>query len=173
MVDGILLADTGKAVADCRVLALPVGALQAVVGQAGGELIGHRGALALAVTERAWFELLVGGPLARGVRHAPDTRPLPAAMPGRPGQVRPRRVPRLQAVIQREPRLLAQRAQQRLFRLLGLMVHLDEVFLEITAEAAPGNLLGNLLCAIAHLLDTNAALNAIVALLNQLIMILG
>ena len=57
--------------------------------------------------------------------------------------------------------------------LLGLMVHLDEVFLDITAQAAPGNLLGNLLCAIAHLLDTNAALNAIVALLNQLIAILG
>jgi hypothetical protein len=37
--------------------------------------------------------------------------------------------------------------------LLGLMVHLDRVVLDITAQGGPGNLLGNLLCAIAHLLD--------------------
>ncbi len=37
--------------------------------------------------------------------------------------------------------------------LLGLQVHLDRVVLDITAQAGPGNLLGNLLCAIAGLLD--------------------
>jgi hypothetical protein len=37
--------------------------------------------------------------------------------------------------------------------LLGLMVHLDKVVLDITAQSGPGNLLGNLLCAVAHLLD--------------------
>ena len=37
--------------------------------------------------------------------------------------------------------------------LLGLTVHLNEVILDITAVPGPGNLLGNLLCAIAGLLD--------------------
>lgn len=37
--------------------------------------------------------------------------------------------------------------------LLGLQVHLDRVVLDITAQPGPGNLLGNLLCAIAGLLD--------------------
>jgi hypothetical protein len=37
--------------------------------------------------------------------------------------------------------------------LLGLQVFLDEVLLEITAVAGPGNLLGNLLCALVGLLD--------------------
>jgi hypothetical protein len=37
--------------------------------------------------------------------------------------------------------------------LLGLTVHLNEVVLDITAVPGPGNLLGNLLCAIAGLLD--------------------
>src|SRR4051794_2561191 len=37
--------------------------------------------------------------------------------------------------------------------LLGLLVHLDTVHLNITAQSGPGNLLGNLLCAVAHLLD--------------------
>ncbi|MEU4393228.1 hypothetical protein [Kribbella sp. NPDC023855] len=37
--------------------------------------------------------------------------------------------------------------------LLGLHVHLNEVVLDITAIPGPGNLLGNLLCAIAGLLD--------------------
>jgi hypothetical protein len=55
--------------------------------------------------------------------------------------------------------------------LLGLMVHLDQVHLNITAQPGPGNLLGNLLCAVAHLLDNNNAntLNAIANLINQLI----
>jgi hypothetical protein len=57
--------------------------------------------------------------------------------------------------------------------LLGLVVHLDRVVLDITAESGPGNLLGNLLCGIAGLLDGDAALSAIARLLNQLLGILG
>ncbi len=37
--------------------------------------------------------------------------------------------------------------------LLGLMVDLNQVRLTINAVSGPGNLLGNLLCAIAGLLD--------------------
>src|SRR5437667_51814 len=43
--------------------------------------------------------------------------------------------------------------------LLGLNVHLNEVVLDITAQSGPGNLLGNLLCAVSHLLDNNGPLN--------------
>ncbi|MCR6487493.1 hypothetical protein M8542_32170 [Amycolatopsis sp. OK19-0408] len=59
--------------------------------------------------------------------------------------------------------------------LLGLVVHLDRVHLNITADAGPGNLLGNLLCAIAGLLDPGPLtdLQALVNLLNQIIAILG
>jgi hypothetical protein len=53
--------------------------------------------------------------------------------------------------------------------LLGLMVHLDKVVLDITAQSGPGNLLGNLLCAIAHLLDANAAPTALANLLNAIL----
>ncbi|MGW5360676.1 hypothetical protein [Actinopolymorpha pittospori] len=54
--------------------------------------------------------------------------------------------------------------------LLGLTVHLDTVHLNITAEQGPGNLLGNLLCAVAGLLDQNTGLNII---LNQLVLLLN
>lgn len=61
--------------------------------------------------------------------------------------------------------------------LLGLVVHLDTVHLNITAQQGPGNLLGNLLCAVAGLLNGPTGLNAIVtqiaALLNQLLGVLG
>jgi hypothetical protein len=57
--------------------------------------------------------------------------------------------------------------------LLGLVVHLDQVQLDITAEQGPGNLLGNLLCGIAGLLDGDAAGNVIARLLNQLLGLLG
>lgn len=53
--------------------------------------------------------------------------------------------------------------------LLGLMVHLDKIVLDITAQPGPGNLLGNLLCAIANLLNNNGPLGAIANLLNQLL----
>ena len=57
--------------------------------------------------------------------------------------------------------------------LLGLQVHLDQVVLDITAQSGPGNLLGNLLCAVAGLLDSNAPLDLLVNLLNQLLGLLG
>ena len=57
--------------------------------------------------------------------------------------------------------------------LLGLVVHLDTVHLNITAQQGPGNLLGNLLCGIAGLLDGNAPTNVIARLLNQLLGLLG
>jgi len=53
--------------------------------------------------------------------------------------------------------------------LLGLMVHLDKIVLDITAQPGPGNLLGNLLCAIANLLNNNGPLGAIANLLNQIL----
>ncbi len=54
--------------------------------------------------------------------------------------------------------------------LLGLVVHLDQVVLDIDAESGPGNLLGNLLCAVAGLLDGGGPLSG---LLNQLIGVLN
>lgn len=66
--------------------------------------------------------------------------------------------------------------------LLGLVVHLDQVVLDITAESGPGNLLGNLLCAVAGLLDPpdpvpggglSGLLNSIIALLNEILGALG
>jgi hypothetical protein len=53
--------------------------------------------------------------------------------------------------------------------LLGLVVHLDRIVLDITAQPGPGNLLGNLLCAVANLLNGGGALSAIVNLLNQIL----
>ena len=57
--------------------------------------------------------------------------------------------------------------------LLGLMVHLDTVHLNITAQSGPGNLLGNLLCGVAHLLDSNASTTGLAAVLNNLLRGLG
>lgn len=54
--------------------------------------------------------------------------------------------------------------------LLGLQVHLDTVHLNITAQQGPGNLLGNLLCAVAGLLDNSpTGLNALVTQLSNLL----
>src|SRR5919199_5261975 len=53
--------------------------------------------------------------------------------------------------------------------LLGLMVHTNQIVIDITAQSGPGNLLGNLLCAVAHLLDSNASGNALANLLNHLL----
>jgi len=52
--------------------------------------------------------------------------------------------------------------------LLGLQVHLDTVHLNITAQQGPGNLLGNLLCAVAGLLDGGGG-GFLANLLNQLL----
>jgi hypothetical protein len=57
--------------------------------------------------------------------------------------------------------------------LLGLVIHLDRVVLDIDAVSAAGNLVGNLLCAITHLLDGTGPLAPIVTLLNQLLALLG
>ena len=57
--------------------------------------------------------------------------------------------------------------------LLGLVVDLNQVHLVITAERGPGNLLGNLLCAVAGLLDGGANGSAIQQLLNQINAILA
>lgn len=56
--------------------------------------------------------------------------------------------------------------------LLGLEVHLSRVVLNIEATPGPGNLLGNLLCAIAGLLDNNGVLRQITQLLNAILAIL-
>ena len=57
--------------------------------------------------------------------------------------------------------------------LLGLRVQLNRVVLDITAEQGPGNLLGNLLCAVARLLDNGGPLNIVAILLNQILARLG
>ena len=57
--------------------------------------------------------------------------------------------------------------------LLGLVIHLDKIVLDITAQQGPGNLLGNLLCAIAGLLDGGGPLAGLSALLNLILRILG
>ncbi|TDB88697.1 hypothetical protein [Actinomadura sp. 7K534] len=57
--------------------------------------------------------------------------------------------------------------------LLGLTVHLDRVVLDITAVSGPGKLLGNLLCAIAGILDGPGDLGLLPALLAQLNALLG
>ena len=56
--------------------------------------------------------------------------------------------------------------------LFGLTVHLNQVVLNITAVSGAGNLLGNLLCAVANLLNgsnLSGVLNQLVTLLNQIL----
>jgi hypothetical protein len=57
--------------------------------------------------------------------------------------------------------------------LLGLVVDLNQVHLVITAVQAPGNLLGNLLCAITHLLDGTPSAGGLAVLLNAILALLG
>lgn len=62
--------------------------------------------------------------------------------------------------------------------LLGLRVQTSTITLVVSAEEAPGNLLGNLLCAIVGLLDRQNPtpvdrLNTIIVLLNRILPILG
>jgi hypothetical protein len=58
--------------------------------------------------------------------------------------------------------------------LLGLQVHLDRVLLNIVAQSGAGQLLGNLVCAVAHLLDSGGTLsqllNRLGRILDQLLM---
>ena len=54
--------------------------------------------------------------------------------------------------------------------LLGLVVHLDKIVLDIDAQSGPGNLLGNLLCAVAGLLDNPSGLANV---LNRILAILS
>jgi hypothetical protein len=56
--------------------------------------------------------------------------------------------------------------------LLGLKVHLDRVVLNIVAASGAGALLGNLICAVAGLLDGTGLLN-LLKLVNQLNRILN
>ena len=56
---------------------------------------------------------------------------------------------------------------------LGLVVDLAPVNLDVTAVPGAGNLLGNLLCAVAGLLDRGGPLTGISALLNRLLTGLG
>lgn len=57
--------------------------------------------------------------------------------------------------------------------LLGLVIHLDQVNLQITAQAGPGNLLGNLLCAVANLLNNGGPLSGLAGLLNNILRVLS
>ncbi|GAB2602603.1 hypothetical protein GCM10027087_49240 [Paractinoplanes abujensis] len=57
--------------------------------------------------------------------------------------------------------------------LLGLTVDLNQLHLVINAVPGPGNLLGNLLCAIAGLLDPVPGAGALAALLTVLLALLG
>jgi hypothetical protein len=54
--------------------------------------------------------------------------------------------------------------------LLGLQINLNQIVLDIDAQAGPGNLLGNLLCAVAGLLDDPTGLARV---LNSILSILG
>lgn len=54
--------------------------------------------------------------------------------------------------------------------LLGLQIRLNQIVLDIDAQSGAGNLLGNLLCAVAGLLDNPGGL---AKLLNDLLAILG
>lgn len=60
---------------------------------------------------------------------------------------------------------------------LGLQVHLNQVVLNIVAQSGAGELLGNLLCAVAGLLDGGSPLSQLLTqlsgLLNQLLGALG
>lgn len=56
--------------------------------------------------------------------------------------------------------------------LLGLVVNLNRVHLTITAVPGSGNLLGNLLCDVAHLLDSGGSLSEISTLLNEILALL-
>ncbi len=53
--------------------------------------------------------------------------------------------------------------------LLGLVVDLAPIHLNITAQQGAGNLLGNLLCSVANLLNNNGPVQGIAGLLNNIL----
>lgn len=57
--------------------------------------------------------------------------------------------------------------------LLGLVVDLSAISLDLTAVRGPGNLLGNLLCGVAGILDGLGALGDLGALLGRINDLLG
>jgi hypothetical protein len=57
--------------------------------------------------------------------------------------------------------------------LLGLVVQTNTIHLNITAQQGPGNLLGNLLCAVANLLNGSGSPTALQQIANLLNQILG
>lgn len=57
--------------------------------------------------------------------------------------------------------------------LLGLVVDLNEVILNITAQSGANNLLGNLLCALTGLLDLPGAIAGIINLINSINNLIG
>jgi hypothetical protein len=57
--------------------------------------------------------------------------------------------------------------------LLGLNVDLSAIALDITAQQGSGELLGNLLCAVAHLFDGGGPLADIISNLNQILDLFG
>jgi hypothetical protein len=57
--------------------------------------------------------------------------------------------------------------------LLGLVVDLAPVVLDISAVPGPGNLLGNLLCALTGLLDLPGAISQIINIIDRINTILG
>jgi hypothetical protein len=77
-----------------------------------------------------------------------------------------------QAEAQAVCRILRLRLGPIRLNLLGLRVVTNRIKLRIVAVPGPGNLLGNLLCAVAHLLDgppTPAQLRQLQSLLNQIL----
>jgi hypothetical protein len=57
--------------------------------------------------------------------------------------------------------------------LLGLVIDTNQIVLDITAQSGPGNLLGNLLCAVANALNGGAGAQQLANLLNRILAILG
>ncbi|WP_447925753.1 ABC transporter substrate-binding protein [Georgenia muralis] len=56
---------------------------------------------------------------------------------------------------------------------LGLIVELDPIVLDLSADRGPGKLVGNLLCAVTGLLDGGGPLTGVTNLLNRLLTGLG
>jgi hypothetical protein len=57
--------------------------------------------------------------------------------------------------------------------LLGLHLHVNQIHITLTAQSGPGNLLGNLLCSIADLLNGGNVLGQLGQLVNLLNQLLG